>query len=218
MKNYLIVGLVVLLGLAGIWFLAENSEDHAGQQEVQEDEQPTEPEAFNAGVDASELDTYTSPNTALSLSYPQTWSITESPDNNAQEELITLESPVDANGFYFCLDLNGRHGLADVDGFSEFTIEDVSIESINRLNDEIESVIFRIDGVDGLLWGASDSATSESDSSLTNTLAGDNGSSLVQVTGRFNCREIDKPDLSSEIFTNSRLFKEASAIVESLSF
>lgn len=220
MKNYLIVGLVVILGLAGIWFLAENSEDHAGQQTDQENEQPTEPEAFNPDSDRGEIATFTSQfQPGFSVDYPASWLDTASPDNSADKQLVTFESPQDEGGHYFCLDMTEVTADTEVDFATKpYQVLDVDAFAIDGLGQSLFSVIFNVEEEGNLLWSVIDDEISpDTKEQFDNQITSTSGRSL-QVLGRFNCRDAGAMITDINQFMNSRWLNEAKSIIGSLDY
>jgi hypothetical protein len=219
MKNYLIIGVLVVVSIVGIWLLAARSDDRTGQSTVEETALPQEPESFDPAAETSETMQYISQQyPVLRLSYPTNWNVTEGADNSPEQQLVTFESPKDANNYYFCLDLTEVSVASDLDfatsGANISAVDSFMAEGINK---DLSSVIFNVEEGGNLLWSLIDGSADTSQGSFANEITSPNGRRL-QTLGRFNCRETDSRVSDHQEFTNSRWFNQAQAILRSLSY
>lgn len=207
MKSFLIIAGLVILG-ALIWFFVIDNDEEPVPVEQQDF-----PVRLDESTSTAEPASFQSENGNLSFQYPDTWNVTPAAGNDDASQLFTVESPLDANEFYFCLDLNRVSAGNDVN----FATTDAELTDIEVLENERVSVLFRIDGVDGMLWSVTDDAPELSDSEFDNELGNQAGDRL-QILGRFNCRDEQKPDISVDEFKASRWFNEAKTLINSLDF
>lgn len=208
MKKTLIILILAILIGAGIWwfFINDREDDQAdvaGPQDF--------PAVYEVG-DTAPTERYESPFTNLAFSYPNNWNVLEGAENSAEGQLVTAESPLDENEFYFCLDFN----IVSDESAAAFAITDAEVLAVNPLDSGYTSVIYRVEGLDGLQWGVTSEDVAIGDSTFTSEIA--NGSSYTQVYGRFDCRATNKRGISLDEFQNSRWFHEAQGIVNSLEF
>lgn len=212
MKKIVIFIIVIILVGAGIWYFTGNDDD--GEQNQVENYQPKDyPERPGDAEEAASLTQYQSSLTNLAFSHPENWNVTEGADNTADAQLLTVESPLDINEFYFCLDLNAVSAADEAD----FAIADAQILATETLESGHQSVIYTVEGLEGLQWGVTDETPAVGDDAFTSQITSETGDRL-QVFGRFNCREEAQPDLTKEQFQDARWFQEAKAIINSLEF
>lgn len=208
MKKAVIVIVVLALLGAGAWFFLDRREEEPSN---------TEPQDFPARVDESEQSAnqirYESDLTGLAFAYPDNWNVTAGADNSESSQLFTVESPLDFNEFYFCLDLYAVSATETV----EFNIPDAKVAAVDTLDSGHQSVLYTINELDGLQWGVTDEAPQVGGTGFLSEITSESGYRL-QVFGRFNCREDSQPDLTQEEFQNARWFHEARAIINSLEF
>lgn len=219
MKNYLLIGIIILISLFGIWWLAANSDEHDSASDNGQAADTSQPEAYDASADRADKVTFTSQyNPNFSFMYPGDWNLTEGTDNSAQQQLVTFESPMDRNGFYFCLDLTEVGADSDLDlsanDASLLAVDDFSAANVGK---PLASVIFTHEGSPSLLWSVVDTKPQLTDTSFTSQITNPQARRL-QSLGRFNCREEQAPELSLHQVTGSRWFAEAQGIMHSLSY
>jgi hypothetical protein len=208
MKKILLIGAVLLAGfLAWFFVIRDDSPDTAVQQ--------TEPQDFPAQYDESVTAVaqtqYSSEFGNLAFAYPSNWTVVERSDNTEDSQLLTVESPLDQNEFYFCLDLyQVGDGAAE-----DFTVTDADIRVVEQLQHNRHAVIYNVAGLDGLYWGATQETPQVGGTSFVNEIPSQPGYRL-QTYGRFNCRETEPPRISTDEFRNSRWLHEAAAIVDTL--
>lgn len=208
-KAFIVLG-IVLIGALG-WFYFNRGGDEPSQPVV------TEPQDFPAPFDDStataELAKYESDFGSLAFDYPSNWNVTEAADNSADFQLLTVESPLDINEFYFCLDLT----LLGSGSEESFTISDAEVLAVDELGNDRKSVIYNVDGLDNLHWGVTEDAVKVGDKTFTSEVSNPSGERL-QLFGRFDCRSTDNLELTKDEFQNSRWLHEAKTIVNSLEF
>lgn len=218
MKNYLIVGGIIVISLVGIWLLAAGSENPEDISTPDQSANPGVPQRFDETAASPDKTAYTSPyNPGLSFSYPQDWHITEGPDNSTAKQLVTFESPKDVNDFYFCLDMTEVDAASSLDLQSKMT-DILAVDSFmaTGVGKALSSVLFTVEG-STLLWSVADTTPSLSDSAFDNQITNPAGRRL-QILGRFNCRESQSSEISTVQFEESLWFHQARDIVLSLSY
>lgn len=209
MKKFLIVLLIIIvLGAAG-WFFFLRGDNEEPEQTTEKQNFPVQHDGPHEHVESA---TFTSPFNNLSFQHPNNWNVVKSSENTADEQLITVESPLDTNEFYFCLDLN----LLTTGIEGDFTATDSKVISSRQLESGRHAITYTINDLDGLYWSVTDSAVDVGATTFPNELTGQAG--RMQVFGRFNCREETKTDFSADHFQNSQWLNEAEAIVNSLEF
>lgn len=208
MKKFLIV-LIILIILGGLgWFFFLRGDDEPDQDEVAQKQ--NFPVQFDQSIPTAEKATYTSPFQNLSFDYPNNWNVVEGAENSEEQQLLTVESPQDTNEFYFCLDLN----LVSSDAEDDFTATDVQVFASEQLDSGNHAITYKMKDASGLYWGVTKSAVEVGATTFASEISGDSG--RLQAFGRFNCRETQKTDISTEQFQNSQWLQEAKAIVNSL--
>jgi len=219
MRNYLLIGAIVIISLAGIWLLAADSDEAAEQTPTPDNNTPTEPEVHDPSAAPADTLAYTSQfNDGLSLNYPVNWNVTDGDANSADQQLVTFESPIDGGGFYFCLDLTEVSPASQLDfGVSMAAISAIDGFSAAGIGQDLHSVIFEINDNPARLWALADSEPQMSDTRFSAQISNPAGRRL-QTLGRFNCRDEQPPALTLEQFQNSRWFNEARAIALSLTY
>src|SRR5690606_34832016 len=105
----LVIILVVLALIGGaIWFLFFKGGDEG--DEIPADQEQRQAQDFPARFDesgaAASATGYESEFSGLKFSYPENWNVTKGADNSEESQLLTVESPLDENEFYFCVDMN----------------------------------------------------------------------------------------------------------------
>lgn len=209
-KGLIILVAALLVGILGWFLIVQRGNEPATVENM-------EPQDFPARYDEVEspyeLTQYTSEFGNLSFEYPENWSVVEGGENTADEQLLTVESPLDQNEFYFCLDIY-RVGAASVE---DFTITDADILATKQLQDSRNSVTYDVEELDGLYWGVTEETPQTGDNSFVNEISNQSGERL-QSFGRFNCRETENRSISVEEFSDSRWLHEAEAMMESLDF
>lgn len=209
MKKFLIVlVIIIVLGAAG-WFFFLRGEDEEAAEVVEKQNFPVQNDGSTTPAATTE---FASPFNNLSFSHPNNWNVVESSENTADEQLITVESPLDTNEFYFCLDLNMLS--TGIEG--NFTATDSKVISSEQLESDRHAITYTINDLDGIYWSVTDSAVEVGATTFPNDLTSDTG--RLQVFGRFNCREETKTDFNTEHFQNSQWLYEAEAIINSLKF
>ncbi|MDZ7786107.1 MAG: hypothetical protein U5L95_03230 [Candidatus Saccharibacteria bacterium] len=213
MKKLLVIIGVIIVG-AAIWFIIWG---FPGDEQQPAQTEPTQPQDFPARVDESgetaELTRFESEFSDLTFTYPNNWNVTEGADNSEEDQLLTVESPLDENEFYFCLDLHVVTDTAD----ASFAIDDAEILATETLENGDQSVIYQLEGLSSLQWGVSTETVNEGDESFVSRIDGASGAQAA-VFGRFDCRETESEDIEVDEFQNARWFHEANDIVQSLSF
>ena len=215
----MIVGSIFILCLVGIWWLAARSDDQNSDTQNQSATLPQEPEAFDPSLAEQDTIEYVSKfNTSLKVSYPINWNLTEGTDNSAEQQIVTFESPKDANNFYFCLDLTelgiGSNTKLETTGASLDSVDDFTASGVGK---SLNSVIFSVSGNTNLLWSIVDTKPQLDGSEFANQIVNPMGRRL-QTLGRFNCRETESPDISSQQFIDSRWYADARQILQSLAY
>lgn len=219
MKNYLIIGGIVLTSLIGVWLLAASSDDQADNNSNDTSQTPAEPEAFDPSSSAVDTTSYSSQyNVNLRLEYPLEWNLTEGTDNSADQQIVTFESPMDANGYYFCLDLT-EVGMASQLDLSASPVSIKAVDSFMSagVGKDLYSVNYVPDGSNALLWSITDVMPQLTDTEVAAQITNPGGRRL-QTLGRFNCRADVAPALTTEQFTNSRWYHDARNIMLSLAY
>jgi hypothetical protein len=209
MKKFLIVlVIIIVLGAAG-WFFFLRGDDEVPEQTAEKQNFPVQHADPHEHVESV---AFTSPFNNLSFQHPNNWNVVESSENTADEQLITVESLLDTNEFYFCLDLNML--ATGIEG--DFTATDSKVISSKQLESGRHAITYTINDLDGIYWSITDNAIEVGATTFPNELTGQSG--RMQVFGRFNCREETKTEFSVEHFQNSQWLNEAEAIVNSLEF
>lgn len=210
-KFWIILVVIIVLGAAG-WFFFLRDDGQEGTQDEQTQKQDF-PLQYDAGATPTELTGYESAFDNLSFQYPNNWNVVESAENSEEEQLITVESPMDTNEFYFCLDFNMFGAGID----NDFTTSDAQVVASNQLESGRYAVIYTLNEIEGMYWSVVDSNIEVGATTFANEMVSDSGARL-QAFGRFNCRDTTKADLSVEEMQNSQWLHEAEAIVNSLEF
>lgn len=212
MKKAFVFILILILAGAGAWFFfLRDSGD--GQDDTAQYVPKDYPERLGDAEPTANATQYQSSLSSLAFEYPENWNVTESTDNSDNAQLLTVESPLDINRFYFCLDINAVSPSEPVD----FSISEAQVKAVEALEPGHQSVIYSVEDLNGLLWGVTDEMPQVGNEGFSGEIVGASGSRM-QIFGRFNCREDNRPDLSIEEFQNARWFKEAQGIVNSLEF
>ncbi|MCA9333599.1 hypothetical protein KC963_00970 [Candidatus Saccharibacteria bacterium] len=218
MKKLLIIGLVVLAVAAGVWWFVLRG-DSSNDTQASQDADTSIPQAYKATDDVS-FDSYTSEfNPNLKLRYPSSWIVAEGEANTADFQVITLESGQDLNGFYMCMNMDDYAA----DDKSDLSIPDIQVVAVEPfktegIKDGLYLVTFkRTKYPNDYQFGLTDVAPEVGANVFTDQITSDSGRRL-QVWGRFNCRETERPSMTQEQFDNSQLFHEAKSVLASLQF
>lgn len=207
--------ILLIIGLAGagllLWFFVINR--GSDDSDVQSSQPQDFPAPFSESEPAASQAQYTSELSGLAFSYPSNWNVTEGIDNSAESELLTVESPMDINEFYFCLDIN-RVGSSVTDSFA---ISGANVIATETLQSGHQAVAYTVGTLDGIQWGITNESPAVGSDGFASEISNPSGERL-QVLGRFNCREDNKPDLTKQEFQDARWLHEARDMINSLTF
>lgn len=208
MKKAVIIIIMIVLAGGVAWFVLRD------RGATNEQEGPKDyPVSFRESESSAGLARYESEFTDLAFAYPDNWNVTEGADNSEASQLLTVESPLDAHEFYFCLDV---YVVSDAEA-EDFSVPDAQIVAVDALDSGHHSVLYTVDAVAGLLWGVTDEAPQVGAQGFLSEITSDTGYRL-QVFGRFSCREETKPEITAGQFQDSRWFHETTNIVNSIEF
>lgn len=209
---------VLLLGFLGYWLIElkdEPLEPEPAQTDA--DQLGQAPETKPAQAVAPTLADFSLEFGNLSFKYPAEWNLIEG-DNTSEQQLVTIESPKDNEGYYYCVDFNEFGASQDEDLTSdELKILSTAPITASGVGKPLYGVTFQTDTSNLTISSLVDGQVQVGATSFENSITNPAGR-MLQIIGRFNCREEQLPTLSLEEFENSRLYDEARQIYLNLSY
>lgn len=219
MKWLAITVVVLLVGFLGYW-LVELKDRPSATETTQ-----TDPNALGAAPEAKSgepadptLSPYDFEHGNLAFMYPEDWTLVEGASNSDELQVVTIESPRDLEGYYYCIDFN-EYGPGQEPELEEENINVASTAPITAsgVGQPLSGVIFQTQTNQITLWALADTAPAVGDTSFASSVTNPAGRTL-QSFARFNCREDQLPSISPENFQNSRLFDESLIIFTNLTY
>lgn len=146
----------------------------------------------------------------LKIQYPSTWNLVEGANNDEDSHIVTIESLMDVNKFYYCIDFNEYSAKSSKD--VDFSVKDAKIFSVEDFSSKgiskpLKKVNYQLKS--GLIMTTisdDDTITNKStvfDQSITNP-----SGRKLQIFGRFNCRDKERPEISYDDYSNSQVYDE----------
>jgi len=219
MKWLAITIVILLVGFVGYWLIelkdrpqgtetAQSDANTLGQAPETKPDQPADPTLVD----------YSLAHGNLAFKYPGEWTLIEGADNDEQLQIVTIESPKDNEGYYYCVDFN-EYGPGQDPDLESANLEVQAVDSITAagVGKSLSGVIYQTTANQLMIWGLSDMTPSVGDSRLVNSVTNPAGRQL-QAFARFNCRDEQLPSIELEQFQNSRLFDESLIIFTNLSY
>lgn len=218
MKWLAIVVGVLLLGFLGYWLIELRDEPAEPTPTADPNQLGEAPEAQTAEAVTPTLSDYELEYGNLAFKYPSEWNLVPGADNDDDFQVITIESPKDNEGYYYCIDFNeygpGQEADLEASDMSVLSTEALSAAGVGK---PLSSVVYSLDTSNVLISALIDSQTEVGATTLEHSITNASGRQL-QVFGRFNCREEQLPALTLEQFQNARLFDESLAIYLNLNY
>lgn len=216
MRKAIIALLIIAAIVAGWLIILKPNKADAPKVEKTDTSKPV---AARQGVQA-ELTNHSFQFGNFALKYPNDWNLVEGESNADTSQIVTLESPMDAHKFYYCIDFNEYNAMSAVN--VDFSVKDVQILEVADLTSEgigkpLKLVTYQLPSGRIFTTVTDDlqvsSAVKEFMQSITNPAG-----RKVQIFGRFNCREKTPPPIKLEDYKNSQVYQDGFRVFQNLSF
>lgn len=219
MKKWMLILLAMVVLAGGLFWARSSRGDETAEQDIIATDIPV---PTQKGATVPELVGFEADFGNLTTKYPKTSVVETGANNNDDLQIITIESEQDANEFYFCVNLD-EYAAGNNQDLSMPMLEVVKVESfpVNGINKNLYLVTFKNTrenaSENDYQWALTENQPQVGDVKFVGEITNGVGRRL-QVWGRFNCREDERPDIEVEDFNNSKLQQEARLILTNLNY
>jgi hypothetical protein len=154
------------------------------------------------------------------FSYPEKWNLVEGANNSDKAQIITLESPMDAHEFYYCIDFN-EYSAAQA-GAVDFTAKDIEILetedfTATGIGKPLKLVTYRTSNGMILTTVTDDLTATKEKRQFQQSIVNPAGRT-VQLFGRYNCRDENRPTLMPADYLDGQVYKDGYQILQKLKY
>lgn len=156
----------------------------------------------------------------LAFKYPEDWNLVKGESNTDASQIVTIESPMDAHKFYYCIDFNEYNATSA--GNTDFSVKDAQILEVTDLRSEgigkpLKLVTYQLMSGRTLTTVTDDLQVAPARKDFLQSITNPVGRKL-QLFGRFNCREKTPPQMRLEDYKNSQVYQDGVQVFQHLSF
>ncbi len=216
MKNFALI-LVGLLIVAAGWIIFFKPDDKPTTPKQTANTQIPVPKTGDLNIAFTDFK-FNSGN--FSFQYPKDWNKVEGEDNSDESQIVTLESPMDANKFYYCIDFNeySPAGAAKADfKAKDVDVLEVADHAASGISKPLKLVTYKLPSGRILTTVTDDLSVTTEATEFKQSITNPYGR-MVQLFGRYNCREEKPVQFSLNDYKSGEVYNEGLQIFLKLSY